>query len=173
MTSRSPVDRSITTSLARRQQRAIVAPVVRFLSTVAPTTLRTSRLETSTAAIVLPLTSPSRSRAMVSTSGSSGMPLKLAPTYVRAVLATVKFDQLGGRQAAPLGVANGGPQSRHRQHATARRDDSAFRPRSGACVKYDRVPQCRRNEDLVALGRTLRVTTRCEDGCHGGAVGDT
>src|SRR5688572_31030291 len=103
----------------------MVAPVVRFLSAAVPTTRSTSDFETSTPAIVAPATRRCRSRAIVSTSGSSGTARGLAPADVAAELLPIEVDRSRGREAASLRLREVTGNASHGDHASAGRDESA------------------------------------------------
>src|SRR5258705_9016704 len=127
---RSPLLRSRTTSLARRQGRTMVAPIVRRASSVASTSRSTSARRTTTPAIERPRISRSRSRAIVSVSGSSGtrLPLAgdLAPPDVGAVLLAGELDLLGVPKAGSLGFLDRRRHRAHLQHPPPGPDEAAL-----------------------------------------------
>src|SRR5262245_30337233 len=116
---RSPVERSMTMSLARRQHRRIVAPVTRGPRLRAEISRRTSAWRTCAPAIVAPRIVSSRSRAIVSVSGSSGIAGELSPADVRAELATVESHQLSRFAASLRSLFDVGAEPGHGEHAPA------------------------------------------------------
>src|SRR5687768_3941270 len=117
-TMRSPVERSTTTSFARRHARAIVAPVTRRTSCAAVTARTTSGFVIRAPMIVRPRNAASRSRAIVSVSGSSGTAVQLAPSDVGADLLVGKVDAGRVIGAELLGFGDGRRESGHGQYAT-------------------------------------------------------
>src|SRR4051812_2808096 len=133
------------------------APVVRRASARAPTTRSTSGFETSTPAIVLPATRRWRSRAMVSTSGSSGTAGNLAPADVSAKLLAFEADPVGGDATAPLRLFEGRSDASHREHATTRRHQFAGRAPSGTPMKHEDVLQIGGDVDRRAGGGLVGI----------------
>src|SRR5690606_23669133 len=98
----------------------------------------TSGWRTVTPFTVRPTMLRCRSRAMVSASGSSGMPLQLPPADVPAVLPAFELNGLGGRAAAGRGLLQRARDGGHREHAPARSDEPpVLQP--GAGVEDDHV----------------------------------
>src|SRR5687768_5079537 len=91
-TSRSPVERSVTISFARRQLLRIVAPESRRANACFPVSRSTSARVTFTLTTEVPAIAASRSRAIVSVSGSSGIALQLSPRDVATKLFPVEGD---------------------------------------------------------------------------------
>src|SRR6185437_2381088 len=94
-------------SLARRQTCSIAAPRSREASARAEIPRNTSGLVAFAVTMVRPETSWSRSRAIVSVSGSSGTPSQLAPADVGAELLAVELDARGELLARALRVVEG------------------------------------------------------------------
>src|SRR3954464_4261280 len=134
----SLVDTSITMSFARRQQRVIVAPATRLARARGVTSRSTSAWLTVTPSMIAPPTSASRSRAIVSVSGSSGNAAQLPPADVRPELATWKSHLLGRLAAAARGGLDVRGQTCHGEHTTARRPER-FAVESGSGVEDQHV----------------------------------
>src|SRR5690348_18235162 len=104
----------------------MVAPVRARRSLAGVVSRRTSACVTVTPAIVAPASARCRSRAMVSVSGSSGMALELPPRDVGAVLAARELDRTRRADARALGGGERIGHTGHREHASARRDETAI-----------------------------------------------
>src|SRR5690242_3578012 len=96
---RSSESRSSTTSLARRHARTNERPLVRAPRSAGEPSRSTSGRVTTTSVMRLPVIARSRSRAIVSVSGSSGtgslrLALDLAPPDVGTVLLSFEADAL-------------------------------------------------------------------------------
>src|SRR5262249_15273012 len=171
-TMRSPVERSSTTSFARRHAWSMVAPTTRAASCAALTSRRTSALETRTATMRAPATSRSRSRAMVSVSGSSGMSRfgeasELPPTDVGAVLFAVEFDARRVARAALLSIFERVAQAGDREYAPSAGRERAIRQALGPRVEDEYLVRRLGKSDAVAGPRPVGVAGAREDGRHG------
>src|SRR5579859_1286870 len=124
-TRRSPVERSITISLARRQARWSHAPTSRRFRAGPVMPRSTSARLRRTLVIRSPLISRSRSRAMVSVSGSSGTPVELSPTDIRSVLLARELHAAGVVLAAAAGIWHRVTDASDGQDATAVGDERA------------------------------------------------
>src|SRR5690348_4656691 len=168
-TTRSPVERSRTTSLARRQLRSMRAPLTRRASSRAETSRNTSALVTTTSVIVAPLTSRCRSRAMVSVSGSSGMPhcrlsRDLAPADVAAEVLAGELHQRRELATLALRLVDCWRAAGHRENATAVGDEIAVRRALRAGVKDDDIIRYAGHRDDVAGARRVGIPTARKDG---------
>src|SRR5690349_14859655 len=120
---RSSESRSSTTSLARRHARTNDRPVVRASRSAAVPPRSTSGLLTTTSVMRLPVIARSRSRAIVSVSGSSGtgslhLALDLAPPDVGSILLPVESHALDVLHAARLRQLDTRGDGAHREHAS-------------------------------------------------------
>src|SRR5918992_1332866 len=170
-TMRSPVERSITTSLARRQHRSIVVPVTRRANRAAVISRRTSGLATREPTIVLRVIAASRSRAIVSVSGSSGTAAKFAPSDVGAVVLGRQVDAVGVMRAETLCFVESRCDRRGSEDATTGGAQLAgfVAPRARVEEHHVDVLDPRQSHRLSRL-RRVRVTGRRDDRGHGVAA---
>src|SRR5688500_16158671 len=91
------------TSLARRQHLVTVAPESRVARRRALVSRSTSARVTLTAVITAPAIARSRSRAMVSVSGSSGTAQRFAPAYVGPKLPAGELNRARLRRTGDAG----------------------------------------------------------------------
>src|SRR5215208_4580220 len=112
----------MTTSLARRQLRTICAPLSRRESWAGRTSRRTSGFVTRTSTIRAPERSRSRSRAIVSVSGSSGTAHRFAPPDVVAELLVLEPHSARVLHASGVRVIEGIANAGYGEHSAASRD---------------------------------------------------
>src|SRR5687768_13910041 len=167
-TMRSPVERSMTTSFARRHDRMIVAPATRRASADGVTSRSTSALATRARTILLPLISASRSRAIVSVSGSSGTAAKFAPANVGPVVAAAELDVPGVVRAQPLCLVERRCDCGDRKDAPAGGHELAcvVASRSGVKDEHVHVLDAWQSHDVARLG-LLRIAQRRDHRCDG------
>src|SRR3982751_1110997 len=99
-----------------------------------------------------------RSRATVSTSGSSGIALELPPADVGSELLALKLDAPSGVETAALCVSHRGSHPRYAEHSSPRRDDATARVVAGTGMEYHHVAKPLRDADRRARARLLRIT---------------
>src|SRR5689334_11032974 len=115
----------------------MVVPATRSASSTAVASRRTSGLETRTATIRAPVTARSRSRAIVSVSGSSGTARsgrarELAPADVRAELLPLELDASRVSRAELLRFVHGWRDPGDCQYAAAAGNELTVRRALGA-----------------------------------------
>src|SRR5687768_690023 len=167
-TMRSPEERSVTTSFARLQLLSSVAPVSRLMKPDFPTSLRTSGRVTFAAAIVRPAIAASRSRAIVSVSGSSGIPLELAPCDVTAKLLSREAHALRVVAGKCSGVCHRVSGRCNCENAPSVRDQLAsFTVAGGGCLKDVQPVRWGRDPDGIVLPRRIGIPVRRKNRCDG------
>src|SRR6266481_2034244 len=168
-TIRSPVSRSITTSFALRQLRRIVASCSRFAIECALTSRSTSALRTETFFIFRPRIAPSRSRAIVSVSGSSGTAHNLPPPDVTPQLLSLARHLLGVRSRQLRGLDETGGDRGHREHpASGGYELISPWVERGSRMKYLDTLLGRWELDNVASPGLLRIARRGDYGRNRG-----
>src|SRR5690606_19793777 len=131
------VSRSRTAYFARRQQRAIVAPTVRFRSLAGAPPRSTSLRRTVTPVIACPETRLWISLAIVSTSGSSGISVGAGANVVPP-LHPLKGDPSHQAQAPLPGLAQRVADPGNRQHPPSTGYESAVGVARGPRMEDDR-----------------------------------
>src|SRR4051812_39946556 len=104
---------------------------------------------TFTVSIVAPPIAPSRSRAIVSVSGSSGTAGQLAPTDIASELLAVDFDPLGNGPTAARGGGDVIGDRGDGEDASAGRHEGAVGAAPSACMEYQDVVDRRREVNDV------------------------
>src|SRR6478735_4878234 len=134
------------------------APMTRRDSAAAVMSRSTSDRCTFTPAIAAPDTARSRSRAIVSVSGSSGTALLLPPADIAAELLPFELDLAGhARALAPRGVERG-CDGRHREHSAPRSNQLSARIEGCSGVKDVNVSLAGRQSDRAAPARLVGIT---------------
>src|SRR4051812_30310955 len=174
-TMRSSLDRSSTMSFARRHARTMTVPATRRAKSAGVLSRRTSALVMTTRSMRAPATSSSRSRAIVSVSGSSGTSAaglranatrQLSPADVAAELLAREFDGSSQILAPALRVVHRITKTGHSEHAAARCHERSGRIALGAGVKYESLVRNLGNQNSVAAAWLIGIARRREHGCH-------
>src|SRR4051794_14535100 len=124
--------------------------------------------------MVRPAISRSRSREIVSVSGSSGTlrefgpSRQLAPPDVGSELLSLELDRRGELPAPVARLHDRVPEAGHRKDAPARRDEIAGGIALGSGMKDERIARHRRNLNSITRAGFLRISARGEYGGHRG-----
>src|SRR5512140_327271 len=134
------------------------APTTRRDSAVAVVSRRTSGRRTWTAEMAAPETARSRSRAIVSVSGSSGTSLLLSPGDVAPELFAIELDLARDACAFAPGEGERGRDRRDCEHPSARSNQLSCRSFTSSSVKYEHVGLLAGQPDGCSPARLVWIT---------------